>query len=58
MGALRHNANGALIREAVVAEINEFLQVLLELVSKKSTRYATMQLREDKDGMSYIKGPY
>ena len=30
MGALRHNANGALIREAVVAEINAFLQVLLD----------------------------
>ena len=30
IGALRHNANGALIREAVVAEINAFLQVLLD----------------------------
>ena len=30
MGALRHNANGALIREAAVAEINAFLQVLLD----------------------------
>ncbi len=30
MGALRHNANEALIREAVVAEINAFLQVLLD----------------------------
>ena len=30
MGALRHNANGAMIREAVVAEINAFLQVLLD----------------------------
>ena len=30
MRALRHNANGALTREAVVAEINAFLQVLLD----------------------------